>query len=58
MIVEDFNLQNTGVWKQVVSVKDRGSWLAPWSLFKEDKRVVLDELRVPVGTVRHELRVN
>lgn len=58
VIVEDASLHNTGVWNRTVSVNDRNSLLAPWSLFKEDRLILTDELRVPVGSVQHEFRAN
>ncbi len=58
MIVEDATLKNEGIWTRIVSKNDRSSSLAPWSLFREDRTIDLDELRVPVGSVQHEFRAN
>lgn len=58
MIVEDPNLRDEGIWTRRVSKNDRSSALAAWSLFKEDRTIDVDELRVPVGSVQHEFRVH
>jgi hypothetical protein len=57
-IIEDAALQNTGTWTTVTEEVDPSSHFFAWALTPDDRtRVVREEFRVPVGTVRHTFEI-